>query len=542
MLEKQKDKMTYAIAVIIGVITFIFLYGFRVLNPCYTDWLLGKGDLSQHYLGWEFYRRSQWFFPFGLTDQLAYPETTSVIFTDSIPLFAVPFKLLKGILPESFQYFGWWGIICFGLQGYLSAKILRTLGVNRVISAISSLFFVIVPIVLYRMYRHTSLGGQWIVLLSIYFYVKHNMQYYQVKKTNVQWGCMGALIAFVHLYYLPMCGIFAGMYVIRSFVKEKNFRIKYITPLVSFMLGLLLSTYLLGGFSSNARTGSSGLGEFSFNLNGFYNPLGYSKILSNLGLYHVCQAEGMAYLGLGILILFVLSAVAIGIKVNKKIVKKIISHIDYILIILVLIIFAASPVITYGEHVLYSIPCSDKIRSYWEVFRSSGREIWSVCYLLMIFAIVGVSRHLQRIKWLPEFIVILCLGIQMYDLSGVLLSTHNSYKNKQKHELTLNSEFWKEIAESDYKHVFYAQEGIDISSIFHLAEFALENDMTMNDFYFARIIDRDKQTQEVLNKPDNQSVYIVLGEQKEEMSEYSNLFWYEEDGFTVGVTEALKAE
>lgn len=116
MLDKQKDKMTYAIAVIIGVITFIFLYGLRVLNPCYTDLLLGKGDLSQHYLGWEFYRRSQWFFPFGLTDQLAYPETTSIIFTDSIPLLAVPFKLLKGILPDSFQYFGWWGIICFGLQ------------------------------------------------------------------------------------------------------------------------------------------------------------------------------------------------------------------------------------------------------------------------------------------------------------------------------------------------------------------------------------------------------------------------------------------
>ena len=71
------------------------------------------------------YRNGDWTFPIGLTDQLAYPYYTSVIFTDSIPIFAVFFKLLSPILPANFQYFGFWGILCFGLQGMLAAKILK---------------------------------------------------------------------------------------------------------------------------------------------------------------------------------------------------------------------------------------------------------------------------------------------------------------------------------------------------------------------------------------------------------------------------------
>ena len=87
--------MTVLIAGTIGAFVFITIYGTKILNPCYTDWLMSGGDLSQHYLGWKMYRNGDWTFPIGLTDQLAYPYYTSVIFTDSIPIFAVFFKLLS---------------------------------------------------------------------------------------------------------------------------------------------------------------------------------------------------------------------------------------------------------------------------------------------------------------------------------------------------------------------------------------------------------------------------------------------------------------
>lgn len=56
----------------------------RILNPMYTDWLMNGEDLTQHYFGWKAYRESGWHFPIGMTDTLAYPNLTTVVFTDSI--------------------------------------------------------------------------------------------------------------------------------------------------------------------------------------------------------------------------------------------------------------------------------------------------------------------------------------------------------------------------------------------------------------------------------------------------------------------------
>lgn len=77
--NKVKKGKINVIAALLGAIAFLLIYVIRILNLCYTDWLLTGGDPSQHYLGWEFFRRSKWFFPLGMTDQLAYPLQTSVI-------------------------------------------------------------------------------------------------------------------------------------------------------------------------------------------------------------------------------------------------------------------------------------------------------------------------------------------------------------------------------------------------------------------------------------------------------------------------------
>lgn len=113
------------ISALLGAVVFICLYGVKILNPTYVEWLYNGRDLMQHYLGWEFFRKSDWMFPIGLTDQLSYPSGTSVIFTDSIPIFAVLFKLFSPIMSEKFQYFGIWGILCFILQGFLQQKFCR---------------------------------------------------------------------------------------------------------------------------------------------------------------------------------------------------------------------------------------------------------------------------------------------------------------------------------------------------------------------------------------------------------------------------------
>ena len=69
-----------------------------------------------------------------------------MIFTDSVPLLAVFFKLFRGVLPEQFQYFGLWGLLCFALQGAFGALLIFHYVGKRAEAAVGSLLFVITPV------------------------------------------------------------------------------------------------------------------------------------------------------------------------------------------------------------------------------------------------------------------------------------------------------------------------------------------------------------------------------------------------------------
>ena len=143
----------------LGAICFVLIYGLRVLDPTYDDWLLRGGDLTQHYIGWEFFRSSEWKFPIGLMDRISYPNDVSVIFTDSIPVFAVIFKAFSPILPTTFQYFGWWELLCFILQAVYSAKLLYCFTRDKVLSVFGSILFVVAPVFITRVFFHTALSS-----------------------------------------------------------------------------------------------------------------------------------------------------------------------------------------------------------------------------------------------------------------------------------------------------------------------------------------------------------------------------------------------
>lgn len=134
-LKKYRWPLTGAL---LGALIFLLLYGVRVLDPTSVDWILNNPspDPAQHYLGWELFRRSPVHLPYiGANYNAVYPFRTSVLFTDSLPLAALLFKLLGGILPTRFQYFGWWGLFCYMMQGGLAqAVIARIAGVQPTFS------------------------------------------------------------------------------------------------------------------------------------------------------------------------------------------------------------------------------------------------------------------------------------------------------------------------------------------------------------------------------------------------------------------------
>ncbi len=543
MSENKKDNLVYISAIILGAILFVAVYGINVLNPLYDDWLMKRVDLAQHYLGWCFYRKGSWTFPIGLTETLAYPTKTSVIFTDSIPVFAVIFKLLSPLLPETFQYFGWWGIICFMLQGFFAAKILRELEVGRLQTIVGTVFFVLSPMVLEKMFRHTALGSHWIILASIYLFVRHKNDYSNIVKTSVLWGITGMLVASIHLYYIPMCGMFLGGYVLCSFIKEKRIRLRFLFPGVTFLAGLLGCTWILGGFSTGTSVEGDGLGEYSFNLNGFFNEKGYSRIFNALPTYKDGQYEGFAYLGLGIFILMAVALIYAAVRIARKKEKVsgdfVIYGIMYLLMSAGLILFAASPEVSFNDKLLFEYPHSSTLYHYWGIFRSTGRIVWPVCYLIYMGVIVCNDRLWKKYfknEYIAFALVAVCVCAQIFDLSKKLAEPKKIYDNVI-YESELKSDIWGKLSETDsIEHLIWVSNNFENGEIIEFARYADNNNWTMSNFYFARGVNVRENTRESMNNLSDSCVYIFS---EEDPTDY-DLYLYEADGYTVGTTFPLE--
>lgn len=554
---KTKNNSIYILSALLGGIIFIAIYGVNILNPFYTDWLLNGGDLTQHYLGWEFYRKSKWLFPIGLTDQLSYPINNSVMYTDSIPVFAVIFKVLTRGLSERFQYFGLWGICCFILQGYYASKILDKFINDKVQVLIGSIFLILSPTVIFRMYYHTALAAQWLILYSIYLLVEHKRNYSNLKKSNLQWGILGVLIGSIHLYFLPMCGALLAVYILYSFAEEKKINLKYILPGISFCIGLLATVYILGGFSSGVGAGTAdGLGYFSYNLNGLVNSIGKSTILTELNMYTQGQYEGFAYLGMGIIVLVALAVILMVFLCHReylKIIKR--NWLKYLILVValfVLTVLAASPEITFGSKLLIKLPYSSTIMKCWGIFRSSGRLIWTVYYYVIIGAIVVFYDAMSKLnikKYFVSGILLMCLIIQIYDISEMLAAKHFEYaeiKNKRQY---LAEVFWQNADVSEYEHIVWVSHNLDKEKLYGLADWALDTGKTLNNFYFARSRNLVSYTKEQTDILSADTIYIFVKEDEENIQPYEDyhnyedkLQFYEADGLMIGTVHALIME
>ncbi len=557
--------MTVLIAGTIGAFVFITIYGTKILNPCYTDWLMSGGDLSQHYLGWKMYRNGDWTFPIGLTDQLAYPYYTSVIFTDSIPIFAVFFKLLSPILPANFQYFGFWGIMCFTFQGILSAKILQKFLKDHLLVLLGAVFFILSPICIRRMFGHTALAGQWLILLAIYTIVYYDEKFYKTKNAALVYGILGFLCSTIHLYFVPMVGIVLCAFVLISIVKSKKIFQSFF-PLISFLTIIVVTVYLLGGFTSNATAQMGGLGYFGLNLNNFFNPRGWSIFLKDLTTYTPGQDDAFAYPGLGVLFLLFVTLLHTvsgihfsSVKLNKEIVTGQIENIAYILIILLSLMVAVSPTIAFGDHLLVEVPLPAFIERIWSVFRASGRLFWPAVYLLVLFAICGDRAFINRYSSMPAneldkpgtrinlklLILAFCIILQVADLSDRFKSLHDQFSKEVQYQSMLSDPFWEEVMKEEKIEHFIFAKPEDQTLLYSITDLASNHQIDIGNFYFARNINNDmvqKTLDEAWSHPKDDNLYLFRENEEQLRAAYFKGNLYRADGMIVGYTGELNAK
>jgi len=460
----------------LGALFFIYIFGTAILDFTYTDWIMRSfWDFSGEHLGGRIFRNSAWHFPFGLMDNYNYPNKESILYNDILPLLATVFKLLSPLLPENFQFFGFFEIVCYILQGGIGALIVRKIGGNTVQSIIGSLFFTLSTALMLRIHFHISLSAHFIILLCILAYLENNN--FSLKKQILVWGGLLALSVTVHPYFLPMVMIIMFFRLIREYTITKNFKNQCIVFGASVLV-LAGTMFCFGAFYSEKASGGSGgysVTEFSIgwlrkasaNLNTFINPQqfvlnvrdmpqvleGVSRFIRDMPVATEGQYEGYAYLGLGIILLAVVIVFQYiqdggsDLKAFKK--QQVLPVIG---IVLSFLIFSLSPTVTLNQYKLFSYPLIGPIERLWAAFRNTGRMAWPIVYIIITFCIwqaITLFSVKKSVLILSAFLL-----IQWADLKPWFVSKGENYKTKVTWQSELPSPVWNDLA-NKYKFICF---------------------------------------------------------------------------------------
>lgn len=564
MNKNFKLRYFFLMGVVIGALLFITIYGVSILNVTNDSWLLTGRDLQQHYLGWKFFRSADWFFPIGLHDSITYPYPISIMYTDSIPLFAIPCKMMSSVLPSTFQYFGIFGLFCFMLNGGFASIIVAKISRSKVVVSLGTVFFVLAPPILQRLYgfttehtRHTSLAAHFLVFAAIAIFMYHD-SFKKYSKAALAWTALGIACVLIQMYFIFIVGGIMCAYLLLYIIRERDWK-RLLVVAFSFGVGSAFVMYLMGGFSSGVSASMGGFGIYSANMNALLNPYRYSSILSAMKI-DSGQYEGFSYLGLGMILLGIVALVILIVKcvpfkknkvLWKKIRGKIVANkpvaIPVIIALVVFGLLALSNCVYMGSHFIVSVNFPKKVNDLFNVFRSSGRFMWVIMYFVMISSVYIVVHYLKK-KWVIALLSV-CLCIQIVDLSGVMLKIHKAYTGVVKVDNTeVASDIWNNIPDKYTKLDYYPIPKTMTSYVdnyLNVGAKVEENGMKMNYFYLSRannqaIKAENRRLNTLFNKKEFEDDVIYLMTIDKAHKYINDLNYYLVDGNILGTKEPLE--
>lgn len=485
-LQKHRWSLTGAL---LGALVFLILYGVRVLDPTCVDWILNNAspDPAQHYLGWVFYRRSGWHLPYlGANYSAIYPYRTSILYTDSIPLLAVLGKLLGGVLPARFQYLGLWGLFCYAMQGGLAQALIARVGGVRPgdtaknwASVLGAGVLVLFPALNIRMFAHTALAANWLVLLALWLWLcaEQSENRPTAAKLCLWWGILGLLCAGIHLYYLPM----VGMVLVAACVQralEKRGPAAVVLPVASFCGAALAELFVLGAFAANFAGYSNGYLSGADLANLFVPGLGASW-------------EQEIYAGLGTTIAVVLALAGLLVQ-HKQAGAFFRRHKNVVIAALVLLVLdaiaAMGNTVTFAGRTLFTVPIPQVLMDFWAMFSSCARLAWLAGMLLAVAACGLVLRFWQGAA--AAVLLALCAAAQGFGQRAELAKRFAAYHDAAYYESTtqLTDTAWEQLAASgQFTHLAFASFDFEHDEFWDLAAFAADHGWTSNSFYMGHM-------------------------------------------------------
>ncbi len=483
----------------LSTILFYLLFGFNAVNPQNDEWIYHSAkdnDIMQHYAGWVFYRNADFQFPLGQAIEMQYPSGVgaTLSFTDSIPIAGVFFKLFSALLPQTFQYFGIWALLCYVLMGVgsclLLSLFLKDTIAQNIACVIGSGLFVISPVMADRAFRHSALASHFLIIFALYLYF-YAKKYH--KPYNFAWYGLCALAVCIHPYFLPI--VFAVLFALLLEITFDAKKLHVFIKSLLFLMGCIAITcafgFVIGVFNAPAGVNLD-YGFWSMNLNSVFNPqavsANYSRVISALPLTNG-NIDGFNYWGIGILIAFFIGFVIIAFK-RRDILKKLIKQYYGLLFsCFALTIFAITNVVTLFDKTLLTVPLPQNIVEFCSIFRASGRMFWLVDYLAILCVCLFCAKlfkNKERKKHVlySNLLLVLVFVVQIWDVSHGFAQHKSAVDTLETKQIDFRTDaLWQEFSEN-YEHMFSMDNRLDYT--YELALWVAQSEMTTNDLFTAR--------------------------------------------------------
>jgi Family of unknown function (DUF6311) len=470
---------------LLGAIFFFVMFDPKLLDPTYLDWLLSNDDSRMQLIGWRFFRLEPWHVPPGAATRYGMDIGSSIVFTDAVPLFAFLFKALRSLLPDNFQYMGLWILACYLAQGATAWLLSGTVTTRVLHRCLMVAFFVASPIMLNRAVAHHALMAHWLLLASLYLYMRREY-------SGLRWCLLVGAAALINAYLLYMTmAVWLGDLVRRLWAdRALSWRGAARTGASVFTV-LLCTMWFAGYFTLPVRDFSSGAaeyGRFAANLNSLWNPAWTSTLfMSPRPVLPGSEIEGSGYIGAGLLAMAPIAA--IGLLRSRVSAPSFTRYAPLVVVALLLWGLALSHRVVWDDTVVITLPVPYPVLDVLAAIRSSARLLW-VAYYGLMFAVLAIVATRFR-PAVATSVLIAGLAIQSVDAFPRYAALRQEFRgafvsNPGSAVTPLHSPFWR-IAARHYRHILFVPVAHKPPHFDAFALFAADHGMAINVGYFGRV-------------------------------------------------------
>lgn len=452
MQSYKRNWLYYFFLGLVVLTVFQLKFGLSILLPSNDAWLYGYGsDMLPDICTWEYYRYSPpvegaW----GVFKGYAHPQVTGIGNTNIVPLIGMPLKAFNQWLPEHFQYFGLFLFACYGLQAWFADRLLAALKLPIGYWRCSAVVVTVLAAPFLDRFNHLALCAHWLILAAL-------ATFFATGLSNARALTRYTALSFASVLIHPYLILFPLMVAFADGLQrmKRHWTSAVIFPALS-IAGILSGAYLSGIFSlSMGSSNAGGFGEYSSNLNTFWNNIGKTNFAAlNLPTRFDGQYEGYAYLGAGVLVLWI--TLLLQKRFYRSLFHKIRQYWPLMIVSAIALVYACAFMMTINKLSLFD-PHLDRnayLYSKLSIFRSSGRYIWLPYYIIIIVPFVYYGRQRSLHGYRSVVILICILLVQIADMAKAVQRSIIQDNYKVSKEWPQLAKFAKE-ASTVYTHPLY---------------------------------------------------------------------------------------